>query len=187
MNKKLKLVLFVLAVLAITIICYGLYLASNHEDKTSGQNTESPTIISVPEEIINQAASSTGIASTTEIASSTQAVSYFVSPEETTKYCDGDNMDSAGYEKTITVEKSTSTPEINPTIEQKIKTVIGAATTGMCHDVLGQLNITENNGIVSIPPIEGWAGVSITMCSCKPQVENNLLRIPGITKVIWSK
>jgi len=175
MNKKLKLALSVLAILIIVIIGYGLHSTSNKKNKNPEQNRPSPTIISVPEEVINQA------------TSSTQIISYLISPDETTKYCNGVDMNSAGYEKTITIEKSTSTPEINPTIEQKIKTVIDAATTGMCRSVLGQLNITENNGVVSIPPIEGWAGVSITMCSCKPQVEANLLRIPGVTKVVWSK
>jgi hypothetical protein len=187
MSKKLKLVLFILALLIIITIGYCFYLTSNYKDGVPVQNLPSPTIISVPPEVINQAASSTESTSSTEIALSTQTVSYLISPDDTTKYCNGVDMDSAGYEKTITIEKSTSTPEINPTIEQKIKTIVSAATTGMCRSVLSQLNITEDNGVVSIPPIDGWAGVSITMCSCKPQVEVNLLRIPGVTKVIWSK
>jgi len=120
-----------------------------------------------------------------KIIEPTQIITYLSSKEETTKYCNGVDMDSLGYQKTIINKESTSTPELNPTKLQIIKTVLNAATTGMCHDVLSQLDIKENNGIVSIPTIEGWAGVSITMCSCKPQVEVNLLQIPGITKVVW--
>ena len=119
-------------------------------------------------------------------STSTQIITYLISKEDTTKYCNGVDMDSVGYQKTIIVKESTSTLEINPTKVQIIKAVINAATTGMCQSVLNQLDITENNGVVSIPSIDAWAGVSITMCSCKPQVETNLLQIPGITKVIWS-
>jgi len=35
------------------------------------------------------------------------------------------------------------------------------------------------------PPIPGWAGICIAMCTCKPEVEVNLLRLPGISKVVW--
>ncbi|MCX6779810.1 MAG: hypothetical protein NT034_01365 [Candidatus Magasanikbacteria bacterium] len=114
-----------------------------------------------------------------------KTISYLVSPEETIKYCNGVDMDSDGYRSTITQEKTTFTTEANPTTNQIIKSVVNAATTGMCNTVLNQLNITEKNGIVTIPTIEGWAGISITMCSCKPQVEVNLLRLPGITNVVW--
>ncbi len=115
----------------------------------------------------------------------TQVISYLVSTEDPTKYCNGDNMDSAGYRETITIPKSTSTPELAPTKLQIIKATIDAATTGMCRDAMDQLDITENNGTVYIPPIDAWAGVSIVMCYCKPQVEVNVLHIPGIKDVVW--
>ncbi len=118
-------------------------------------------------------------------SSTTQTISYFISPQATTKYCNGVDMDSVGYQKTITTEKTTSTSEVNQTTLQTVKQVIDLATTGMCRTALNQSNITESNGIVTIPPIDGWAGISIAMCSCKPQVEVNLLRIPGTTKVVW--
>ncbi|MCX6779276.1 MAG: hypothetical protein NTU97_03525, partial [Candidatus Magasanikbacteria bacterium] len=113
-------------------------------------------------------------------------ITYLVSSVDSLKYCNGADMDSAGYQKTITVEKSTNLLEINPTKAQLIKTVINAATTGMCQSAMDQLSIMENGGVVTIPPINAWAGVSITMCSCQPLVEVNLLKIPGITKVVWS-
>lgn len=115
-----------------------------------------------------------------------RTLSYLVSKEDPLKYCNGADMDSAGYLKTITVEKSTTSPEPYPTGVALIKATIDAATTGMCREVLDSLDITTDNGIVYIPSFDAWAGVSITMCSCRPQVEVNLLRLPGITKVVWS-
>jgi hypothetical protein len=101
-------------------------------------------------------------------------------------YCDGDNMDSDGYRKTLTKEQSIDLPP-NQTESERAKAIIIAATGGgMCSSVLEQLDITVENGALRIPPIDGWAGVSIVMCSCVPQVEVNALRIPGITKVEWS-
>jgi hypothetical protein len=114
-----------------------------------------------------------------------KTIPYLISEEETTKYCNGVDMNSEGYQNTITVKKSTTTSDVNPTNLQIIKTVINSATSGMCKEAISQLNIKEDAGVVSIPPIDAWAGVSITMCSCKPQIEVNLLQIPGITKVIW--
>lgn len=119
------------------------------------------------------------------IPAPTNTIAYLVSPQDSTSYCNGDVMDTEGYRKTITLERATSTPETNPTNQQLIKQAIDLATTGMCRTVLSQLDITESNGIVTIPPIDGWAGISIAMCSCKPQVEVNLLRMPGVTKVVW--
>jgi hypothetical protein len=115
----------------------------------------------------------------------TQKVTYLISEASTTKYCNGVEMDTAGYQSTITVKKSTSTEALVPTTLQIVKTVISAATTGMCHTVMTGLNVSLDGGVVHIPAIDGWAGVSIVMCSCKPQVEVNLLQIPGITQVVW--
>jgi hypothetical protein len=120
-----------------------------------------------------------------KVFSSSQTLVYLVSTVDSTKYCNGVDMDSEGYRATITKQLTTNTPEVNPTTMQKIKTLINVATTGMCTEVLNQLNITENNGVVTIPQFGAWAGVSISMCSCKPQVEVNLLRLPGINKVVW--
>ncbi|MCX6736037.1 MAG: hypothetical protein NTZ13_03050 [Candidatus Parcubacteria bacterium] len=116
-----------------------------------------------------------------------RTITYLVSLSDPAKYCNGSDMDSAGYQKTITVERATSTTEINPAKKQIVKEILHLATSGMCQTVIDHLDITENEGVVSIPPFDGWAGVSIVMCSCKPLVETNLLRIPGITKVGWSE
>lgn len=120
-----------------------------------------------------------------KIFAPTKTITYLASKIDSTKYCNGVDMDSASYEKTITDERTTSTPELNTTILQLIKATINAATTNMCREALNRVNITESKGVVSISPIDAWAGVSITMCSCKPLVEVNLLRLPGITKILW--
>ncbi|MHB8903826.1 MAG: Gmad2 immunoglobulin-like domain-containing protein [Patescibacteria group bacterium] len=161
-----------LSICLLLIIGFGIYLVFNYLNKSALNQPN--TIINDQNNIVNTASTSTPI------------ITYLVSKEDPIKYCNGADMDSVGYQKTITVKESTSTLEINPTKVQIIKAVINAATTGMCRSVLNQLDITEDKGTVSIPPIDAWAGVSITMCSCKPQVETNLLQIPGITKVIWS-
>ena len=116
----------------------------------------------------------------------TQTITYVVSHEDTRTYCDGASVDSAGYAKTLVMKKAINVSLKNPTKNDLIQATIAAATTGMCHDVMTKLDITEENGIVSIPPIDGWAGISIVMCSCQPQVEVNMLQIPGITEVVWS-
>lgn len=108
-----------------------------------------------------------------------------VSSEDTTKYCDGSKMDADGYRNTITIEQPFSPAPATASEADRLRTVLAASTTGMCKTVMTQLDISVQNGVAHVPPIEGWAGVSITMCSCKPQVEANLLRQPGITSVVW--
>ncbi len=110
-------------------------------------------------------------------------ITYLVSNEDTTKYCNGADMDSAGYRKTITNEITTTTPKIDDSAIALARATLSLATTGMCANVWQGL--TMASGTAFIPPIDGWAGVSITMCSCKPQIEVNLLRMPGIQKVVW--
>lgn len=112
---------------------------------------------------------------------------YLTSSSETTAYCDGDNMDSAGYRASLVVKHTGNIPKMNPTTEEIIRATVDAVTTGMCHTVMSQTTITEKDGVVTIAPIDAWSGVSITMCSCKPQVEANILQIPGMKSVIWSE
>ncbi|HTX86876.1 MAG TPA: hypothetical protein VMC41_02330 [Candidatus Nanoarchaeia archaeon] len=120
-------------------------------------------------------------------AATSTTISYLVSREDTNKYCNGADMNSAAYRQTITVPMSSTTLETNLTEAQLAKETAILATSGMCQEVLRQLpDFTVASGTVEIPPIEGWAGVSIVMCYCQPQVEVNLLRLPGITKVSWN-
>ena len=164
MNKKIQLLVFAVVLLAVG---YGVYLLLTYSHQSVPSNQEPIATSSIP-------------------VSNNSEITYLISQEDPAKYCNGADMDSTGYQQTISVPVSTSLSSINQKKIEIIKTVISAATTGMCKTALNQLDITENAGIVYIPPIDAWAGVSITMCSCKPQVEVNLLRIPGISQVIWS-
>ncbi len=123
--------------------------------------------------------------STQGTSSSTQPITYLVSEQDETLYCNGDDMDSDGYRKTITKEKTAMVPKVSGTQAELAKAVLGLATKGNCRTALMQSAITITNGAVSIPAMDGWAGISIAMCSCTPQVEVNMLRLPGVTKVIW--
>jgi hypothetical protein len=114
-----------------------------------------------------------------------RVITYLFSKEEPAKYCNGADMDTDGYQKTITQIATTTTPPGDGTEAELVKTTLGVATTGMCQTVMKQLDFTVASGTVYIPQFGAWAGVSITMCSCKPQVEVNLLRMPNIKKVIW--
>lgn len=111
---------------------------------------------------------------------------YITSPEETTAYCNGETMDSAGYRASLTTKHTGTIAKPHPTIQEILRATIDASTTGMCHTVMSETSFTEKDGVVTISPIDAWAGVSIGLCSCKPQVEVNILQIPGIKQVIWS-
>lgn len=116
----------------------------------------------------------------------TYTYTYLTSTQDTTAYCDGATMGSDGYRATITEQHTGTIAKAHPTTEEIVRATIDAATTGMCHTVMSQTTFTVNDGVVTIAPIDAWAGASITMCSCAPQVEVNLLRIPGITGVVWA-
>lgn len=119
-------------------------------------------------------------------AATSTVINYLISKEDTNKYCNGADMNSDAYRKTIIAPMSSTTPETNLTTAQLAKITAILSTSGMCQSVLRQLgDFTVASSTVQIPPIDGWAGVSITMCYCQPQVEVNLLRLPGITKVTW--
>jgi len=110
--------------------------------------------------------------------------SYLVSTADKLKFCNGADMDSDGYRKTITKEVI-ATISGNATMAQTAKNIAVLATDGQCQEALTQLEFTVDGDTVTIPPIDGWAGISIAMCSCKPEVEVNLLRLPGIKHIVW--
>jgi hypothetical protein len=103
-----------------------------------------------------------------------------VSTAKATEYCDGEKMDSAGYLKTITQESKVASPDAGLSTSELAKAIAVLATTGQCQTALKQADVTVAGGTATIGPIEGWAGSSIAMCSCKPQVEVNLLRLPAV-------
>lgn len=93
-------------------------------------------------------------------------------------------MDREGYRKTITALRTTEVPPLQ-TETERAKSILLAATTGMCRQVIEASALSIEDGALHIPPVDGWAGISITMCSCVPQVEVNALRLPGVTRVVW--
>ena len=114
------------------------------------------------------------------------AISYLTSAADTTTYCDGAKMDSDGYRKTITTEQHAPMNTTGMTQTELIKATLNLATSDKCQEIMSQQELSADaDGTVTIPRIDGFAGVSIALCSCKPQVEVNLLRLPGVKKVIW--
>jgi hypothetical protein len=134
-------------------------------------------------------------ASTTP-APSVSAAPYAASPDETAiilvttgdrdSFCDGSKMDSAGYRKTLTREKRVKLPPHDATRAGKAKAVAIVAAE-RCSDAFENLRIdfVVDGRVLRIPPIPSWAGVGIALCTCKPDVEVNLLRHPGIARVVW--
>ncbi|MFA6486361.1 MAG: hypothetical protein WCT40_03275 [Candidatus Magasanikbacteria bacterium] len=112
------------------------------------------------------------------------SITYLISTEDKLKFCNGADMDSDGYRKTITQEITTTTIACD-SLAKTAQNIAVIATDGQCQTALKQLDFSINDGTLSIPPLDGWAGVSIAMCSCKPQVEINLLRLPGIKQIVW--
>jgi len=115
-------------------------------------------------------------------------ITYLISEEDETKYCNGSATDdSEAYRKTLNKEIVTDISADNLTQEELVRetTLLAVAGTEMCQTAIEPLVFKIVDGVVRIPPISGWAGLSVVMCSCKPRVEVNLLRIPGITKVMW--
>ncbi len=115
----------------------------------------------------------------------TRSISILFSNVLATTYCDGNTMDSIGYRKTITTPKTMMLPRANMTQTDIAKFVATTATSGQCSEALRQSTFRVKGDTVYISAMDGWAGISIALCSCKPQVEVNLLRIPGIKNVMW--
>ena len=112
-------------------------------------------------------------------------LTYVKSTEDPLQYCDGANMDSEGFKKTITDIVTTDTVINDMTQSELAKATVLAATSGMCKDVMEKTDITVEGDTAYIGQIDAWAGVSIVMCSCKPEIEVNLMRLPGINNVVF--
>lgn len=102
----------------------------------------------------------------------------------TETFCDGSKMDGDGYRRTLTKEERVHLPANDGTAAGNAKAVALAAGAH-CRGALKTLDVSVRDGVIRIPPISGWAGIGIAMCACKPEVEVNLLRLPGISKVVW--
>lgn len=116
-----------------------------------------------------------------------RTITVLVTSARETDYCDGEKMDSDGFRRTLTVEKAVTLPPPGATDNDRVRAVIDAATTGMCQSVMRQLNYRIDRGTLHVPSFDGWAGVSIVMCGCRPQLEINLPRVPGVDRVVWDE
>lgn len=169
--KKLFILLSIIALLAIT----GC-------QKQISRN-QTPNNIAV--QSINQNIDPTNIPPQQNIT----AITYFVSSADPLQYCNGGDMDSAGYKKTITKKIVTTLSEPNLSREQLIKKTISVASR-QSQTTFAQADNNDNYIKISgdtayIEPTDGWAGVTIALCSWQPWLEVNLLQFPEIKKVVW--
>lgn len=182
MNRS---ILIIAAAMALPLVGAGCFTPrSSVQPATNATLSFGNNLQRIETKLSDFMASSQAAASKAVNGSSSTLITYLASAEETTKFCDGENMDSDGYRQTITVEKTApaAAGELSPT--DLAQATLSAATEGtMCQQVVQQA--TVSNGALYIPPIDGWAGVSITMCWCRPLVEVNALRLPEVTQVIW--
>ncbi len=118
----------------------------------------------------------------------TTTISFLTSSDDYIKYCNGADMDSQGYRKSL-MKKETNI--INKTdfsqTELITQTVIAASeaadlTTITSND---QNFIKISGDTAYIEPIEGWAGVSIFLCAWQPLVEVNILQFAEIKNIVW--
>jgi hypothetical protein len=122
-----------------------------------------------------------------QITSGQTSVNFLVSPDVYTKYCDGANMDSIGYKKSLTKLETRVMPGNLSAAEIAKQAVILASKASTLETVIDNepdfIKIIGDTAYVK--PIDGWAGVSIFMCAWQPLVETNLLQFSTIKKVTW--
>lgn len=118
----------------------------------------------------------------------TEVINYLVSEDEYTKYCNGGDMDSAGYQKSLTKKMTKTVEGTNLTLLEKTYLAVNAASeqANLNNIVEADNNYLKISGqTVYIKPVDGWAGVSIFLCAWQPLVETNLLQFPEIKKIEW--
>jgi hypothetical protein len=117
-------------------------------------------------------------------------ITYVLSSTDYLKFCNGADMDSEGFRKTLTQKKNGVISGINLNTQEIANKllVLAADDANIGWPQSNQENfnyVKVKNQIAYIEPTEGWAGVSIFLCYWKPFVEVNLLQLPGINKVEW--
>ncbi|MCX6745427.1 MAG: hypothetical protein NTX00_00215 [Candidatus Parcubacteria bacterium] len=130
------------------------------------------------------------IANNTQEAKKETKISFLVPTQDPLKYCNGADMDSEGFRKTITNEVTRTIFETNLTEDQLAnKTLELAAQEAKMNfpqsttDPTGYMKVLGDTSYIQ--PTDGWAGVSIFMCAWKPFVEANLLKLSNIKNVVW--
>lgn len=114
-------------------------------------------------------------------------VGFLVSPDVYTKYCDGANMDSAGYKKSLTkLETQVVQGNLSKAEIAKQAVILASKAANLTTIIDNGTDFVKIVGDTAyMKPIEGWAGVSIFMCAWQPLVETNLQQFPEIKQVIW--
>ena len=117
-------------------------------------------------------------------------VSFLIPNADPLKYCNGADMDSEGFRKTITKEVTKTIAETNLTEDQLInKTLELAAQEAKMNFPQSTTDKTSYIKVIGdtayVQPTYGWAGVSIFLCYWKPFVEVNLLYLTNIKNVVW--
>jgi len=128
-------------------------------------------------------------ATTPQNSNSTQAtISYIVSPDQYTKYCNGADMDSEGYRNSLTIKKSVPENKKLSLLEQiKESVALASDSATLMTAIYNQPDFMKISGDTAyIMPVEGWAGVSIFLCAWQPLVEKNILQYSEIKNVVWT-
>lgn len=108
-----------------------------------------------------------------------------LSTADSLKYCNGADMDSEGFRKTITKNETIVLPDTDRTDEERVRSILKQVAGDSCKTFVDQVEFSIEKDKIVFTPLNAWAGISITMCSCKPLIEENLLLIPGIKEVVW--
>jgi hypothetical protein len=113
-------------------------------------------------------------------------VTYLVSKENPRLFCNGNQMNGAGFARTVTELQSARINSLFLSEESLLKLSVSHASraTYAAHSYhLPKINLYHH--VAYVEPLEGWSGVSIFLCSWKPLVEKNLLRYPFVERVVW--
>ena len=128
------------------------------------------------------------ISTKNQIASKPAGINYYLPTEKTDKYCNGADMDSEGFRKTITYQFNEPKELKNLSRKQIIVLTLKTAAENSGFSIFNNID-DDYLKIISdtayIQPIEGWAGISIFLCYWKPFIEVNLLQFPEIRNVVW--
>lgn len=122
----------------------------------------------------------------------TTEIKYYISPDgpdNKLKYCNGADMDSAGYRQTLTKEVTTTVDGTLTGSELAMKTIqLAAEAEGLnSNNIADQTDFLKIVGDTAyVKPAEGWAGVSIFLCAWQPFVERNLEQFERIKSINWN-
>ncbi len=117
------------------------------------------------------------------------SINYYLSSgsDNQLAYCNGAEMDGAGYKRTLAREIILTVPG-NLSTEDRIKTTLrmaAADSNGFSATYTRVENTTVSNGVATLRPAGGFAGSSIFMCAWKPFVEKNLEQFPEVKHIEW--